>query len=864
LTRGGFRDEQTPTQDSYLSDVRVLEIGDEHGEYAGRVLAGLGADVVKVEPIGGEQTRHYGPFYGDVHDPDCSLYFWHYNAGKRGVVLDLETAAGRGEFRSLASAADVVIDGRPDGLAAHGLGYETLKSLNSSVIHLRITPFGEDGPWAGFVASDLVHLALGGMMMNSGYDPDAGMFYDTPPIAPQMWHAYHTAGELGAMSVIAALDYRLRSETGQYLSISVHQANAVSTESDIPRWVTCRLRTFRQTGRHAMPKLTIRSLAQTKDGRYILPYATYIKNFPSSWDVDIAVLRKYGMQEDLDDAVWEDADYRAAHQQHLADAMDRLVKRQRFDSGLWQEMLAAGATWSPVRRPEENLDDEHWRDRNTFVDIEHPELGKTFRDVGSRWYSAQSRWTRPRRAPLVGEHDDEVRTEWKTKAPKPPVVVCRRENGLDALTSQGKPFALAGVRVIDLSWMLASAGAGRFLAAMGAEVIKVEHISRLDGMRFSGITYPTGGRAERDAATGPIVPPLQKSVNQSGSFNEINTGKLGLSLNLKDDRARDILANLIRDSDVVLEGFSPGTMERMGFGYDRLNELNPNIIYVQQSGLGQHGIYGRAKAFGPTAQAFSGLTDMSGFPPPWPPAGIGLSYLDWFGAYNMATAVLAALYRRDTTGAGCHIDASQVEVGLYLSGTAILDYTANGRGWTRYGNRSPYKPAAPSGTYRAAGEDKWIAISNFTDDQWTATAGVLGNPEWAAEPRFATLQSRLDNQDALDDLINGQTATWDRYELMYALQAKGIPAGVTQDAQDRFENDPQLRALGWTVELNQTETGTWPARAHPVRFSETPTQIGGFKDRGAPNYGEDTDEVLSRVLGYSDEDIALLRKAGVV
>jgi crotonobetainyl-CoA:carnitine CoA-transferase CaiB-like acyl-CoA transferase len=853
-----------PNRDGYLSGLRVLEISDEHGEYTGKVLAGLGADVVKVEPSAGEHTRQYGPFYRDGADPDRSLYFWHYNLGKRGITLDLETDDGRSEFEQLAGVADVVIDGRAQGLDVHGLGYQTLRAANQSLVYLRVTPFGEDGPWADFQGSDLVHLALGGMMMCTGYEPDANMVYDTPPIAPQMWHAYHTAGELSAMAVLAALNYRLKSGIGQYLSNSVHHANAVNTESDIPRWVTLRLRSMRQTGRHAMPKLTIRAQAQTKDGRYLLPYATYVKNFPSSWEVDIAMLRKFGMQEDLDDPVWEDPDYRAGHQQHLADVMDRLVHRQTFDSGLWREMLDAGATWSPVRKPEENLSDEHWAMRNTFVDVEHAELGAAFTYVGARWYSPQAGWCLPRRAPLLGEHNDEVGRDWSRPRTSRTVPRGARVNDVSGVSNDGTPFPLSGIRVVDLSWMLASAGAGRFLAAMGAEVIKVEHISRLDGMRFSGISYPRGGRRERDAASGPITPPPQQSVNQSGNFNEINTGKLGLSLNLKDDRARAILADLIRDADVVLEGFSPGTMARMGFGYERLAELNPDIIYVQQSGFGQHGIYGRAKAFGPTAQAFSGLTEMSGFPPPWPPAGIGYSYLDWFGAYNMATAVLAALYRRDTTNAGCHIDASQVEVGLYLSGTAILDHSANGRDWVRYGNRSPYKAAAPNGVYRAAGEDNWVALSCFTEEHWCATVEVLGTPDWAGEQRFATLASRQANHEALDALINENTPAWDRYELMSALQTRGVPAGVAQDAQDRFENDPQLQALGWTVELNQTETGTWPARTYPVRFSETPLRMGGFKDRAAPNYGEDTDEVLSRILGYSESEIARLREDGVV
>lgn len=856
----------TEGDDSYLKGIRVLEVADELGEYAGKVLAGLGADVVKVEPPGGEVTRTYGPFYQDEPGADRSLHFWHYNHGKRGTVIDLDSEDGRREFRALASVADVIIDARSSGyLAERGLGFDELKTENPGLIYARVTPFGEQGPWSEFVASDLVHLALGGSMMNSGYDPDPQMRYDTPPIAPQMWHAYHVAGEYTVISLLAALRYRLHTGAGQYLSTSVHQANASSTEGDHPMWLALRTPYLRQTGRHASAALTRRMIAQTKDGRYVVPYTTYVKNFPSSWEVDIAILRKHGMQADLDEPQWEDPSYRADHQVHLADVMDKLVARTLFDSGLWQEMLAAGLTWAPVRRPEENLEDEHWSQRHTFSTVRHPELGKSFTYVGARWVSNQASWSLSRRAPLLGEHGDEIADEWGSARVKHSVKY--RRAGSDSprvLSPHGKPFALSGVRVVDLGWMLASAGAGRFLAGMGAEVIKVEHMSRLDGMRYAHMLYPPGGREEREAATQPIPVPKQTSVNQSANFNEINAGKLGLSLNLKDERGRKVLEDLIRNADVFVEGYAPGAMERMGFGYERLKELNPRIVYVQQSGLGQQGTYGGAKAFGPTAQAFSGLTDMAGLPAPWPPAGIGYSYLDWFGAYNAATAVLAALYRRDTTGEGCYIDASQVEVGIYLAGTAILDYTVNGRRWSRYGNQSPNKLAAPHGAYPAAGEDRWVAIANFTQSHWLSTIDVLGNPAWASDSRFASLESRVAHQEELDRLLGTETIKWDRYELMDALQVRGVPAGVTQDAQDRVEHDPQLAALEWLTELNQTDYGVWPVKAHAVQFSETPVYAGGFKDRNGPNYGEDTEEILSRVLGYSPDQIDVLRREQVV
>lgn len=848
--------------DTYLGGLRVLEIANELGEYAGKLLAGLGADVVKIEPPGGEETRGYGPFYRDEPGPDRSLHFWHYNVAKRSVTLDLDTHEGQRELAALARNADLVIDARPGSyLADRGLGYDALCAANPRLLYLRITPFGEDGPWAEYAGSDLVHLALGGMAMNSGYDPEPDGYYDTPPIAPQMWQAYHVAGEQGVIAVLGALLYRRSTGRGQRLSCSVHQSNAVNTELDLPNWLALRRPHHRQTGRHSAPVSSPKALAQTKDGRYLLPYVTYVRNFPSSWAGDIAALRKYGMQAELDGPEWEDPEFRSQRREHIASVMDRLIRRFTYHSEFWREMVDRGLPWAPVRTPEENLADEHWQARGTFTEVEYPELGESFVDVGARWVCDQVDWVVGPRAPLVGEHNGAVAAQWAVPGEQTTVEPQPREH---PLSPYGKPFALAGLRVVDLSWMLASAGAGKFLAAMGADVIKIEHESRLDGMRFTEVVYPTGGRAERDRARAPMAPPPLDTFNKSANFMEINTGKSAISLNLKDPRGKQILEDLIRDADVVIEGYSPGTMKRMGLGYDRLKELNPTIVYVQQSGLGERGTYQRAKAFGPTAQAFSGLTEMSGLPSPWPPAGIGYSYLDWFGAYNAATAILAGVYRRERTGRGCHIDASQVETGMYLTGTAFLDYTANGRAWSRRGNRSIDKPAAPHGIYRATGDDRWVAISCFTEQHWQACAEVLGKPEWLIDARFASLSQRLRNQDQLDALVETETSRWEGYDLMAALQARGTPAGVAQNAEDRVEHDPQLRHHQWLVDLKQTENGVWPVKQLPVKMSETPTHVGGIKQRNGPNYGEDTAEVLTRVLGMSEADVQKLYESGIV
>jgi len=861
-------DENNRDPASYLDGLRVLELADETGEYAGKVLVGLGADVVKVEPLAGESTRHIGPFREHSPPLENSLHFWHYNHGKSSVALDLDTASGQGHFRELALAADVLIDTRSRTyLEDRGIGFTQLRGPNPALIYARITPFGDTGPWADFKGSDLVHLALGGVMMNCGYDPDPLGRYDTPPIAPQMWHAYHIAGEVTVIAILGALAHRLRTGAGQSLCTSIHTAVSMNTETDLPDWVYLRQPHFRQTCRHSMTSASTPALSITKDGRYILPYRTYLKSaatYSSTAPLQAAaVLAKYNMDEGLHQA---GAAACSAAESKLSLLIDRLSNRLLLDADLWRDGQEHGLPWAPVRRPEENVKDPHWTARGTFARILHPQTQEHYTYVGSRWYSAEAPWKVPsERPPRLGEHTATVTGRWAKPRPrKSPVPQSPFAKPGVVPGPTGKPFALSGVLVVDLGWMLASAGAGRYLASMGADVIKVEHEGRIDGLRFGQGGCPPGGRAERNAATQPINTPPRINPNRSGAFMEVNAGKQALSLDLKSAKGKQILEDLIRRADIIVEGFSPGTMQRMGLGYDRLKQLNPGIIYAQQSGLGEYGQYGRTRAFGPTAQAFSGISDMSGLPEPYPPAGIGYSYLDWFGAYNLATAMLAALYRRATTGLGCHIDASQTEMGLFLTGTAVLNHSVNGKRWSRYGNRSPYKPAAPHGAYRTAGADNWIAIGTFTEDQWRALATQLQRPEWLADPRFASLDARHAHEDLLDEWVNTATADHDGVDLMYRLQAAGVPAGVCQSAEDRCENDPQLRHQQWLIELPQTEMGLWPVKDFPVRMAGTPAHPGGIPGRSGPNYGEDTERVLSRVLGMTPAQIAALRAERIV
>ena len=844
-----------------LAGVRVIEIADERAEYTGLLMAGLGADVVKIEPPEGSATRRIGPFLDDKPGPERSLYFWHYNRNKKSVALNLQDKTGQERLLSLLEGADVLLDSSCGAVnTALGLDREALQKRFPKLVISRMTPFGDDGPWANFEGSDLIHLALGGVMMNCGYDPDPNLEYDTPPIAPQAWHAYHIAGEQLATGIVAALINRHRTGLGQDVSVAIHEAVSKNPELDIMNWVMRRVPLWRNTSRHATETPNHSpSIVHTKDGRWYISHGMGPRDLANL----VPMLSKYNMQADLQPP-GPDVDLKARAvpgstasdetRAHMLDVVQRFVRAWTYKDMPWLDAQNAGLLWAPLRKPHENALDEHWLARHSFADVYHPEHGRSFRYPASKWLATATSWVVGRRAPLVGEDTETVLGE-AVRKPSVPAQPKPYEREIKSAL-HGKPFPLQGIKILDFAWFLASAGGTRFLAAMGAESYKVEWKDNPD-TRLAAMA-PVGGRAARDAATGPL--PGVKDLNMGGQFNNKNTGKRGISLNIRHPKGLQIAKDLVRICDVVAEGFSPGVLDRLGLGYDVLKKIRPDIIYIQQAGMGAHGVYGRMRTVGPVAAAFGGQADMSGLPEPAMPTSWGYSYLDWMGAYGYALALLGAIYHREKTGEGQWIDASQCESGIFLTGATVLDWSANGREWRRYGNRSPYLPAAPHGAYRCLGQDRWVAIACFTEAHWSVVANLAG----ISETRFAKLEDRLKHQDALDEAVGAWTARQTAEDVMAILQKAGVPAGVCQNAEDRVDKDPQLRHLKWLTEVTGTKIGTWPVYELPMKFSRTPAYIGGPIDRGAPGYGEDNEWLLTSMLGFSKSDVEKLAEENVI
>jgi crotonobetainyl-CoA:carnitine CoA-transferase CaiB-like acyl-CoA transferase len=389
-----------------LSGLRILELADEKGQFCGKLLGDLGADVVKIEPPGGEPIRHVGPFLDDVPHPERSLSFWYYNTSKRGVTLNLETAEGRRLFRQLAQTADVMLETFPPGfLASLELGYESLRGENPGLIMCALTPFGQTGPWRDYLTSDLLHMAAGGEMASCGYD-EADV-PSGPPIAPGGGNAWHMGCHFAYMAIMAALVWRTTSGQGQFIDASVHEACALTTEAAIANYVYRGEVLRRQTGRHHAAGPTPRTQFRARDGNYVCALVAgrlnprYVRELAD-------LLDSYGMAGDLTDPKYQDPSVIAANTSHIIDELVGNFIASLPAEEVYHAAQQRGFTWGAVRPPEALLDDPHLHDRGFWKQVEHPELGRSFTYPGGAAIYNRSPWCISRRAPLIGEHNIEI------------------------------------------------------------------------------------------------------------------------------------------------------------------------------------------------------------------------------------------------------------------------------------------------------------------------------------------------------------------------------------------------------------------------------------------------------------------------
>lgn len=787
-------DDPSTSKPGALDGLRVLDLTSRMGGYCGLLLANLGADVVLVEPPSGDVMRRQAPFKNDTPHDDGSLSFAAYHTNKRGITLDLDSDAGRQTLCELARHADVLVEDKPTGfLDKIGLGYAALKAINPALVVTSITGFGQSGPYRGFKTSSIVGFAMGGLMNLCGH-PGRAPLMGPCDVAP------HLGSVHAAFATLVALFNRRITGQGDHVDASLQDVlvadpflrimTRYSVTGEIPE------RTGHSQG------TTVAETYKCKDG-----YARIFVNQPDHWRRFVEWL---GSPPELTDPALETV----AKRFPLRPTIDKLVEARTVDytaKGFFEEFQGKRLAAAPINSVSQFLNDEQTQHRQYITEVEHGYLGR-HRFAGDPYKFSASPYRISRGAPRLGEHQAIVSGELS------------RPSQWQHQANVGSTQLFSGVRVISFPTGIVGPALASFLADHGAEVITIE-ASR-------GLRSPQRGQRW-----------------QVASDLESNHSKKRVVINMKNPEGVALTKQLIGKSDVVAENYSARVMASWGLDYPRMKEIRKDIIMASLQAFGQTGPRRDFVSFGPILMAFSGMTYLWRDPAiERPGAGCQTAFPDFIAPSYGALAILAALHHRARTGAGQYIDISQAETAASMIGPAYLDYFINGREPQPAGNFVAY--AAPHGAYRCKGDDRWCAIAVETQEEWQKFCEVAGHKEWATDPRFADLASRLANRDALDAAVESWTSKQTAHQAMIMLQRDGIAAGVVQTAEDLYR-DPHLRERGFCREVFHKAVG-WLARAGaPVRFTEAKFSGDGV----AHSAGDDNEIVFGELLGLSSAQV---------
>jgi crotonobetainyl-CoA:carnitine CoA-transferase CaiB-like acyl-CoA transferase len=815
---------------SALAGRRVLELADESGAYCGKLLADMGADVVKIEPPGGEKSRWIPPFRGDDPSPLNSLSFLYANTNKRSVTLDLTQHEGVERLRRLAATADVVLETFPPGtLEALGLGYEDLRRDNPGLVVTSITGFGQTGPQRNFKSCDLIANALGGSMYVTGFESE-------PPVTLAGSQAYRMASTCAAASTLIALYWRDAGGHGQHVDISIQETMlAVTHICGVGKWLDDGI--IPRRGGTGLFASVPSGAYPCKDG---LIYV--MVNRPLHWQALAHWISEVTGNDAVLDPIFEGpSSSRFADRDlldyYISDLTARFTVEEVYHEGQRRHLAV-----TPVNRIAAVVRDPQLAARNFFVHVD----GLTY--PGAPYRHSLTPWTLRRPAPAVGEHNDEilgvgswglgVRGPDPIRGPRP--LIPNPAPGLRTPTPTSS--ALADVRVLEFTAGMAGPWIGRFMAYCGAEVIKVESRKRPDVTR---------------QYVPPWAPEMGIQEQLSPWLTDWNAGKRFVSLDLTKPQAVELALRLVSKCDVVVENYRAGVMEKLGLGYAAMRAVKEDVILFSTAGYGDTGPYSSYVTWGPNIEAMAGLSTLTGFSQ-HECTMTQYAYPDALSALHGLFAVMCALDHRRRSGEGQYVNLSQLEASVAVIGDEIMEYLVNDRAPQKLGNRSRY--AAPHGCYRCLGEDRWCAIAVFDDEEWKRLCAVVGQPDWIEDARFATLDDRLANVDTLDRMIEDWTGMRDAYDVMSTLQAAGVAAGVVQTVEDQYRHDPQLAARHFFEEIEHLVKGKVVAPGIPLGLTATP---GRTRNAGA-SVGEDNQYVFGELLGLSEAEIRECSEAGAI
>ena len=820
--------------ESLLSPYKVLDLTVENGHFCGKILADMGADVIQIEPLGGDTARKSGPFYRDIPHPERSLYWWGFNSSKRGITLDITSRKGMETFKRLVVSANFVIESFPPGyLDRLGLGYTTLSELNPGLILISITPFGQTGPYKDFKASDIVLMAMGGQMFSAGYP-------DRPPVRLSVSQAYLLAGAHGAAAGMTALYHRLKTGMGQHVDISAQASVARFLSMEHGLWEFNHELSYREGAlRPAGKGLHVQIVWTCKDGA--VTFRPGVGGYLRGLRPLVAWMEEEGVAGKLKDVDWASLSPLATFDEEV-ESWQKLFAAfflSHTKAELYEGALQRHIPLFPVFTTREIVQDHQLAIRQAWVSVEHAELGASFTYPGAPIKIPLTPWQISRRAPLLGEHNKEVLAELKA------TTLQRNKHGKpNELQNPNKPNdptpkALDGLKVLDFTWFLAGPLVTKYMADFGAQVIKIESNNNFDMTRAS-MPFKDG------------IPGLDRSA----TFRLYNTSKISMALKLSTPQGQAVAKKLAAWADVVVENFTPGVLARWGLDYENLRKVNPDLVMLSTSNQGQSGPHSRHPGFGWNLSGLGGFNHLTGWPDREGVEPVS-AYNDFASPWFGVVSILGALGYRDRTGKGQYIDLSQYEAGLCYLSVPLLDFAVNGREWNRRGNQSD--EACPHGAYPCRGEDRWCAIAIHTETEWNTLCHVIGKPMMAGEPHFATFKDRKQNEEELDRLIGLWTQERSAEEVMAILQRAGIAAGLVENMQDVLEKDPQLRHRNYFQLLEHPTAGMLYHTGWSAALSRTP-----YKLRYAPSLGEHTDMVCRDILKLSEDEIKELKKAGVL
>lgn len=793
------------TQPTALGHIRVVEMGAIPAAYAGRLLGDLGADVIKVEPPEGDPSRGLPPFAGDIEDKERSLTFIHANTNKRGMVLDPAVPTDHKTLSQLLTSADLFLESTPSGyLASLGFTDEHLAAHYPGLVVVSVTPFGRTGPHRDYKGSDAIANATGGFLYGQGDDTRG------PCTAPSHL-AYQIAACVAATLGVAALRHRRRTGVAQHIDVSMQEALTFTNSSSVARYGMENRLQKRPGGKTYGGAIT--NIYRCKDGRYV----HFTANLPHMWR---ELTKNWMPHTALAEAEWEDMAYRDARSEEataiVADFLAQFTAAEFVTEAQKRHLSAA-----PLNTVGEFVDCEQLRVREWLQEVEHPVIGR-YRAPGfpMRLSGTPMRVHRP--APLLGQHQDEVLADLER-------VVAAPERKPESEGKATLPM-LEGLRMADLTQQFAGPLGTTMLGYYGLEVVKVESNTVL-GRGRSGATHA-----------------------------DMNRAKVGCTLNLRDAKGKELFRELVKRSNVVVENFSVGVMDRLELNYEALSAIKPGLIQVSMPGWGCQGPLKSWVAWGWQLLAYTGLMRLWGYPDSPMQSRCKIAWPDRVGAITMALGVVAAVEHQERTGEGQFIEASMLEAQGAMMAPAIMDYTVNGNDWDTLGYQEVLGASyAPYGCYPCRGDDAWVIIACEFDEDWQGFVELVGKNSWAADARFASKDGRKSHREELDRLISGWTETQTARQAFRRLQEAGVAAGISVSGEDLYY-DLHLRERGHIVEFDEPPWGKGIHHGLPGIPSRSPASAA----QPAPWIGADNAYVFGEILGLTEDSIKELEESGAI